>query len=171
MRRQSLSPGTTAKARALRKSMTPEERALWQNLRRYMPDAKFRRQVPMGPYFADFISHGARLVIELDGAHHAEQQVYDADRTRFLEAEGYRVLRFWNRDIKQNLDGVFRAIGAALTEPTSPLVGEGGPKGRMRGIRRRALSKGPTPHTPPASHPALNIADAWAIHPHWCRST
>lgn len=87
----------------------------------------------MGPYFADFVSHRDKLVIELDGSHHAARHIYDADRTRFLEGEGYRVLRFWNRDISENLDGVIRAIEAAITNSPSPLVGEGGPKDRLRG--------------------------------------
>jgi very-short-patch-repair endonuclease len=118
---------------------------LWQMLRRHMAAAKFRRQVPLGSYFVDFVSHGARLVIELDGSQHAEQQSYDAERTHFLESEGYRVIRFWNRDIAQNLDGVFRAIEAALTQSPSPLVGEGGPKDRMRGNEEQSLTPCPLP--------------------------
>ena len=133
MKRQDLPAGATARARALRKSATPEERILWQTLRRHMAWAKFRRQVPLGGYFVDFVSHGAKLVIELDGSHHAHRHDYDSGRTRFLESEGYRVIRFWNRDVAANLDGVIRAIEAALTQSPSPLVGEGGPKDRMRG--------------------------------------
>jgi very-short-patch-repair endonuclease len=152
MKRDNLKPGAVAHARSLRRPGTPQERILWQTLRRHAAHARFRRQAPIGPYFVDFISHGAKLVVELDGAHHAGQQDYDADRTRFLEAEGYRVLRFWNRDIKQNLDGVFRAIETALAEPTSPLVGEGGPKGRMRGAQRScapASGRHPSPQPSP----------------------
>src|SRR4051794_34374794 len=103
MRRENLKRGAIAQARSLRRAGTHQERTLWQTLRRHAAHAKFRRQAPIGAYFVDFISHGAKLIIELDGAHHAEQQDYDAQRTRFLEAEGYRVLRFWNRDIAKNL--------------------------------------------------------------------
>lgn len=140
MKREHLAAGAVAKARSLRRSCTQEERILWQTLRRHLILARFRRQVPIGRYFVDFVSHSAKLVIELDGAHHAEQAAYDAERTRFLESEGYRVIRFWNRDVALNLDGVFRAIEAALADPTSPLVGEGGPKGRMRGQAREPLT-------------------------------
>jgi len=141
MRRHELKPGAVAKARSLRRAATPEERILWQILRHHMPAAKFRRQVPMGPYFVDFISHSASLVIELDGSHHAFQSPYDDERTRFLESEGYRVIRFWNRDILHNLDGVFTAIEAELKQSPSPPVGEGAPKDRMRGR--------PSPHPSP----------------------
>jgi very-short-patch-repair endonuclease len=141
MKRHDLRAGAVSKARRLRRAATREERILWQELRRHMSDAKFRRQVPMGPYFVDFISHSARLVIELDGSHHAFQSPYDAERTRFLQAEGYRVVRFWNPDILHNLDGVFSAIEAEVKQSPSPPVGEGGPKDRMRGD--------PSPHPSP----------------------
>ena len=88
----------------------------------------------MGPYFADFCSHGAKLIIEADGGQHAEAAAYDAQRTRFLESEGYKVLRFWNNQILENIDGVIATIAPHIP---SPLVGEGGPKGRMRGSRTR----------------------------------
>ena len=146
MKRFSLAAGAVSRARAFRRDATPEERILWQTLRRSMPLARFRRQVPIGPYFADFVSHRAKLVIELDGAHHALQSDYDNERSAFLQAEGYRVIRFWNRDIADNLDGVFRAIEAALDESPSPLVGEGGPKDRMRGeAEEQPLSPCPLP--------------------------
>jgi very-short-patch-repair endonuclease len=133
MKRRDLKPGAVAKARNLRRSSTAEERILWQTLRRSAAAAKFRRQVPIGLYFVDFASHSAKLVIELDGGHHAFQQGYDEERTRFLQGEGYRVMRFWNRDVAENLDGVFSAIEAELKKLPSPLVGEGGAKRRMRG--------------------------------------
>jgi len=146
MRRLALKAGAVGKARSLRRSATPEERLLWQILRRQFAAAKFRRQVPIGPYFADFLSHGAKLVIELDGAHHALQSGYDSQRSAFLKSEGYRVIRFWNRDIADNPDGVFRAIEAALNETPSPLVGEGGPKDRMRGeAEEQPLTPRPLP--------------------------
>jgi very-short-patch-repair endonuclease len=70
--------------------------------------------VPLGPYFADFCSHGARLIFEVDGGQHS--QAGDAARTRFLEGEGYRLLRFWNNEVLGNMDGVLAAIAAALGE-------------------------------------------------------
>jgi very-short-patch-repair endonuclease len=119
---------------------------LWQTLRRSAAGARFRRQAPLGPYFVDFVSHSAKLVIELDGGHHAFQEEYDEERTRFLQHEGFRVMRFWNRDVADNLDGVFRAIEVALNKAPSPLVGEGGPKDRMRG---KPLSSDPSPQPSP----------------------
>jgi very-short-patch-repair endonuclease len=146
MKRHDLKSGAVAKARSLRRAATHEERIVWQTLRSHMPAAKFRRQVPIGPYFVDFISHSAKLVIELDGSHHALQSPYDDERTRFLESEGYRVIRFWNRDVVQNLDGVFKAIEAELKQSPSPLVGEGGPKDRMRGSdSSKPLTPSPLP--------------------------
>jgi very-short-patch-repair endonuclease len=144
MKRHGLKPGAVAKARTLRFSSTAEERVLWQTLRRSAAAARFRRQVPVGSYFVDFVSHSAKLVVELDGGHHAFQQDYDEERTRFLQSEGYRVMRFWNRDVAENLDGVFDAIEAALKKSPSPLVGEGGAKRRMRGE-----SSSTTPHPIP----------------------
>jgi very-short-patch-repair endonuclease len=133
-KRQLLPSTTTARARELRRDPTEAEKILWRALREAFSDAKFRQQVPMGPYFADFCSHGAKLIVEADGGQHDEAAAYDAQRTRFLESEGYKVLRFWNNDILQNIDGVITTI--ALQIP-SPPVGEGGPKGRMRGSRLR----------------------------------
>jgi very-short-patch-repair endonuclease len=97
---------------------------LWQALRENLPQARFRRQVPCGPYFADFASHGAKLIIELDGGHHADAQEYDAARTAFLNGEGYRVIRFWNNDVLMNTEGVLTLINKALS-PCGRGLGEG----------------------------------------------
>ena len=129
-----LAPETMARARRLRREMTPAERMLRAALWRAFPALHFRSQVPFGPYYADFACHGARLIIEVDGSQHAEAMAYDAGRTAFLESEGYRVLRFWNNQILRDLDAVLTAIGSVLP---SPLVGEGGPPGRMGGARRK----------------------------------
>jgi very-short-patch-repair endonuclease len=147
MERHALKAGAVAKARRLRKASTPEERVLWQLLRRHLARAKFRRQVPVGSYFVDFVSHSAKLIIELDGGHHAFQHDYDELRTRFLQGQGYRVMRFWNRDIVENLEGVTAAIEKALAEYPSPLVGEGGAKRRMRG--ELPASNNPSPQPSP----------------------
>ena len=128
-----LSRRSVARSRALRREMTPAERVLWRGLREAFARLHFRKQVPFGPYYADFASHGAKLVIELDGGQHGEAEGYDEARTKFLNGEGYRVLRFWNNEVLRNLDGVLTVIASHIP---SPLVGEGGPQGRMRGARR-----------------------------------
>jgi very-short-patch-repair endonuclease len=107
--------GAIPRARRLRREATVFERMLWAALRERLPGLKFRRQVPFGPYIADFANHRARLIIELDGEGHAFRTESDALRTRFLEGEGYRVLRFWNAEVVENLDGVIDTIGAAAT--------------------------------------------------------
>jgi len=95
--------------------MTDAERKLWNTLRnRQFGEYKFRRQVPIGPYVVDFVCFEEKLIIEVDGGQHAEEFERDAARTEWLEAEGYRVVRFWNNDVLGNTDGVIRAIEAAL---------------------------------------------------------
>lgn len=103
------------RARSLRGNPPPPERTLWRLLREAFPEHHFRRQVPIGPYFADFASHGARLVIELDGDTHgtAEARQHDAKRDAFLKEAGYKVLRVGNRQLT-DLDGVWSAIAEAL---------------------------------------------------------
>ena len=113
-KRSQLPHWTTERSRELRRNSTDAEQHLWRALRETFPQAKFRRQQPLGPYFADFCSHPARLIVEADGGQHAERTEHDAARTRFLRAEGYRVLRFWNNDILENTDGVLAVIAAAL---------------------------------------------------------
>lgn len=107
-------------ARALRHDQTDAERTLWSRLRnRGLLGRKFRRQHEIGPYVADFVCTDAWLVVELDGGQHLDQIGYDARRTRWLEQEGYRVLRFWNDDILKNLDGVLEQIVRVLLD-TAP---------------------------------------------------
>jgi very-short-patch-repair endonuclease len=113
----------TDRARTLRREATPFERALWRALRVLdLPGGHFRRQAPIGPYFADFAHHGARLVVELDGAQHGHEAGArrDAARSAYLEAAGYRVLRFWNHEVHGNLDGVVETILAALEQGPGP---------------------------------------------------
>ncbi len=95
---------------------------------------KWRRQVPIDRYFADFACKDAKLVIELDGGQHAERAEYDAERTRVIEACGFRVLRFWNNDVLENLDGVAEVIRAEVQlarasspSPSQPLRGRAPP--------------------------------------------
>ncbi len=115
---------TLTNARRLRRNMTDAERLLWQRLRRNALGVHFRRQAPIGPYIADFVCFDRRLVVELDGGHHAEptQAAHDAERTAFLEREGFRVLRFWNNDAMANPNGVLQTIWQALGRPEPPPV-------------------------------------------------
>jgi len=104
-----------ATARKLRRNPTDAEARLWARLRRKQIDGhRFRRQVPLGPYVADFVCLDARLIIEVDGGQHDERAELDAWRTAWLEANRFRVLRFWNNDVLQNIDGVVETIRAAL---------------------------------------------------------
>lgn len=109
------------RAKKMRREATPPERALWRYLKSdQLGGAKFRRQVVVGPYVADFACRTpVLLVVELDGDTHGAQEEYDAERTLFLESKGYRVLRFSNRDVMQNLESVLETIAANLTP--SPL--------------------------------------------------
>ncbi len=108
--------GTTDRARSLRRNATEAERLLWRKLRENLPNAKFRRQSPIGPYFADFLSHRHKLIVEVDGGQHADQANQDARRTAFLEAQTYAVIRFWNHDVLQNPDGVLHTIAARVND-------------------------------------------------------
>ena len=108
---------TLTRAQRLRREMTDAERKLWTILRaRQLGGAKFRRQQSIGPFSADFVCQEARLIVEADGGQHAEN-VGDVRRTAFLESKGYRVLRFWNNDILQNLEGVAESVLGALSTP------------------------------------------------------
>ncbi len=102
-------------ARELRKTGTDAELLLWQRLRnRRMNGYKFRRQAPMGNYIVDFICKEARLVIELDGSQHCSQKEYDLQRTNYLAARGYRVVRYWNNQVLQESDAVLEDIRGLL---------------------------------------------------------
>jgi very-short-patch-repair endonuclease len=109
-------------ARRLRHNQTDAERALWFHLRdRRLNGLKFRRQMPLGSYVVDFCCESVRLIVELDGGQHALRELEDAARTVALEAFGYAVLRFWNNDVLNNIDGVLETIVAtANQEPPHP---------------------------------------------------
>jgi very-short-patch-repair endonuclease len=101
--------------------MTKAEVILWVNLRkRSLSGARFRRQHPVGPYIADFACIGSKLIIEVDGATHStpDELAYDAQRTKYLESEGWTVIRVTNTDIYENIDGVWRLIAAQLAPPS-----------------------------------------------------
>jgi len=96
-------------ARDLRRRMTEAEALLWQHLRaRQIADCKFRRQLVLGPYIADFVCIEKKLIVEADGGQHDEQQ--DAERTEYLRGLGYRVLRFWNHEILTETEAVLEKI-------------------------------------------------------------
>ena len=103
-----------ARARAMRKRMPPMEAKLWNALRTLKPlGYHFRRQAPLGRYFADFACHGSRLVVEVDGETHTNP-TYDRARDAFMREEGYRVLRVTNDDVRDHLDAVMAAVLARL---------------------------------------------------------
>jgi very-short-patch-repair endonuclease len=117
--------GKVGAAKRLRRNQTDAERVLWFHLRdRRLRGLKFKRQVPIDRYIADFCCTEARLVIELDGGQHATRTSEDANRTRILGAMGYLVLRFWNNDVMQNIDGLLEEILSTLeqhrSEPPHP---------------------------------------------------
>ena len=108
-------------ARALRRRSTDTERKLWRELRdRQIEACKFRRQHPIGPYIVDFVCIEKLLIVEADGGQHAEQINHDERRTAFLASQGYRVLRFWNNDVLNNMEGILETIRLALLESPSP---------------------------------------------------
>jgi very-short-patch-repair endonuclease len=126
--------GRTLKfAKRLRKDMTEAEGKLWSALRgRRFENFKFRRQVPIEKYIADFVCHDCKLIVEVDGQQH-EGSEHDEVRDAYLKSVGYRVLRFWNPDVYVALDGTLLAILDALNDtphparsaPPSPSSGEG----------------------------------------------
>ena len=94
----------------LRKVPTPAERKLWAHVRGGKLGVKFRRQHAIGNYIPDFCSPKAKLIIEMDGSQHLEQEEYDAERTAYFESKGYQVLRFWNNQVMNDIEGVIKAI-------------------------------------------------------------
>jgi very-short-patch-repair endonuclease len=111
-------PAITTRARVFRRTPTAAEAKLWQVLRnRKVEGAKFARQDPIGPYFADFCCRAKKLVIEIDGVTHdtPESVAYDFNRTTWLKGEGYRVIRFRNEDIlAENIDAVLETIRRSI---------------------------------------------------------
>jgi adenine-specific DNA-methyltransferase len=110
------------RARELRKNMTEAERILWKHLRlRQFAGHKFRRQQPIGQYIVDFVCFEKRLIIEVDGSQHSEPNLTDMGRTEWLQAEGFRVLRFWNNQVLAETEAVKEKISETLTgQPPTP---------------------------------------------------
>ena len=114
-------PKTLQHAQTLRQNQTNAEGLLWHYLRnKQLGGYKFRRQQPIGPYVADFACLPEKLLIELDGAQHAEPNAPDEQRDRFLRQQGYRVLRFWNHEVFADCFGVLERVYAALADPPPP---------------------------------------------------
>ncbi len=144
--------GAVMRARALRRNMTDSEKRLWKALREALPQIKFRKQVPIGPYVADFLSFGARLIIEADGGQHGDAYArgYDDRRTLFMEREGFTVLRFWNNDILGNTEGVLSQIAESLSHRER----EGAAQRRKgEGDQSTAARQSPSPDLASLGHP------------------
>ena len=128
-------------AKTLRANLTDAEAKLWSKLRnRRLAGCKFVRQQPIGPYIADFACRERDLIVELDGGQHAES-AKDIERTRVLGEHGYVVIRFWNRDVLTNLDGVLQTIADRLEKAPSPgATRRPLPRGRGEGVSNRELT-------------------------------
>jgi very-short-patch-repair endonuclease len=101
----------TSRAQQLRRDSTDAEQRLWSVLRdRQLGGYQFRRQTPIRGYIVDFVCKQRRLVVELDGSQHQQRADYDRERTEVLESLGYRVLRFWNNDVLDDLESVVDAL-------------------------------------------------------------
>lgn len=110
------------RARELRRDDTEPEARLWNALRaRRLGGWRWKRQVPWGPYFLDFLCVEAGLVVELDGGHHSERIAYDNRRTTYIERSGLRVVRFWNHQVMESRADVCDAILYACGGEASPL--------------------------------------------------
>ncbi|UAK24959.1 endonuclease domain-containing protein [Sphingomonas nostoxanthinifaciens] len=124
---QRIPPELTANARRLRHEATLEERLLWSALRSGRP--RFTRQLVIDRYIVDFACRSARIAIEPDGGQHAVRAAEDAERSLHLQCLGWTVLRFWNNDVRENLEGVvstiFAAVARASTHPNPSLSGKG----------------------------------------------
>jgi very-short-patch-repair endonuclease len=108
-------PKILHQAGELRKQTTPAEKKLWSYLRLMREHGvRFRRQHAIGTYITDFCSPRKRIIIELDGSQHVDQEEYDEERTQYLESQGYKVIRFWNNQVMSDIEGVIKEIMFAL---------------------------------------------------------
>lgn len=104
------------KSRLLRQNSTGAERQLWSILRnRQFHQLKFRRQYPIEPYIVDFVCLEKKLIVEIDGGQHADQVNYDIARSVFLESKGFLVVRFWNNEVLENIEGVYDSLTLTLS--------------------------------------------------------
>lgn len=109
-------PKTFGHAKQLHRNMTSAEVKLWAKLRAHQLNIHFRNQHAIGKYVVDFCAPRKKLIIELDGSQHLEQEEYDQERTHYLESQGYTVLRFWNNQVMSNIESVILAITQALED-------------------------------------------------------
>ncbi|MDO8560237.1 MAG: endonuclease domain-containing protein [bacterium] len=127
-----------AAAKNLRRQLTPHEIKLWRLLRdRQCGDQKFRRQVPIGPFIADFCCLEKKLVVELDGGGHADPKASTDDQRRdeYFRNQGFSVLRFWNNEVDDNLESVYEQIFETLLNHPSPRQGRASPtRGEASGL-------------------------------------
>ncbi|MDP5279767.1 DUF559 domain-containing protein [Sphingomonas sp. DG1-23] len=135
--------GTVSCAQQLRRDASPPERRLLRALREAFPTLKWRHQAPVGPFYADILCFSEALVIEVDGDTHAEAERYDDARTRVLESEGYRVLRFSNHDVRGNIEGVIAHVSLSLREREGARPAKPGGKGE--GDCKAYSSRSPSP--------------------------
>lgn len=127
-------PAILARAREMRQPQTPAETKIWARLRRrQLGDFKFRRRHPIGRLVAHFYCAACRLVIEIDGDSHTEQGEYGLARSAWLSEQGYKVIRFTNRDVFRHLDAVLEAILRKCQELTAPTPSPQGGEGRGEG--------------------------------------
>jgi very-short-patch-repair endonuclease len=132
--------GTVSQLRELRRNATGAEKALHRAVREAFPNHKWRFQAPIGPFRVDLLCFSEKLVV-VDGGQHAEAVDYDARRTRFIEREGYRVLRSWNNDVLGNSDGVIAQISLSLGEREGARSAK--PRGKGEGDRAKAHASSP----------------------------
>ena len=137
-------PGTVDELRRLRKEAPEPERRLLRALKEAFPHLKWRHQSPLGPYRPDILCFSEKLVIEIDGDTHVASEKRDASRTRFIERQGYWVIRFTNADVMRNLDGVIAALSLSLRE-------------REGGAQRRK-GEGDNASVPPSPRAATRLA-------------
>jgi very-short-patch-repair endonuclease len=111
--------GQRKRAKSMRRELTNAEKLFWWEVKdRRLEGHKFRRQHPIGPYIADFACIEGKLVVEVDGGQHADAVTYDQQRDSYLQAQGFRVLRFWNADVLTNMEGVIDAVLSVLNGAT-----------------------------------------------------
>ncbi len=142
----------TLRARSLRRDMTETERWLWSKLRdRRLGGYKFVRQMPVGPFFADFACRDVRLIVELDGSQHADNH-RDEKRDLFLLGQGFSVLRFWNQEVAVGIDDVCETILAAVERRLQPYD-------RYRAASPAEPSSGPSGHLLPGGEKGADLND------------
>jgi very-short-patch-repair endonuclease len=140
------------RARLLRTNATNAERVIWYLVRAHrLNGVGFRRQTPIGPYIVDFVSHAAKLVIELDGGQHFNdaQEMRDARRSNFLRSRGFRVLRFSNYEVMTNREGIFDVLAAAVGAAVAPSL----PSPASGGGEELSARSGTAPEAPRAPRP------------------